>query len=60
MFVILMCTCIFNLYIIEVYILFHVHVHVCIHVLRMYEPKPVNFIIKLNHGLTPVLFFFNY
>ena len=36
---------------IEVYILFHVHV--CVY---MYEPKPVNFIIKLNHSLTRSFF----
>ena len=36
---------------IEVYILYHVHVGV-----YMYEAKPVNFIIKLNHSLIPILF----
>ena len=34
----------------------YMYVYVC----YMYEPKPINFIIKLNHSLTPVLFFFNY
>ena len=30
----------------------YTYVYMC----YMYEPEPVNFIMKLNHGLTPVLF----
>ena len=30
----------------------YMYVYMC----YMYEPEPVNFIIKLNHSLTPILF----